>query len=94
LGGTLVEFSAVPHGSEQARRLIDATILPDQEKRRVGPHERSVSISGQNVIVVQAKASRIGMYLLGQPTSRSFWFVPGAPHRSAQSRYARVMTAS
>lgn len=67
VGGTLVEeFSAVPRGPDRGRRLIDAIILPDQERRRLTGRDRRVSIEGQSVIVIQAKASRVGMYLLGQ----------------------------
>lgn len=66
MGGTLVEeYCLVSSVSgRQGRRLADAMIILD------GPRERSanrtMSIGGRNVIVVQAKASRLGMYLLGQ----------------------------
>jgi len=65
VGGTLCEeFQAVPRTPNVAQRLLDAVILPD------GPHEqvhwREISLEGQNVIVVQAKAHRLGMYLMGQ----------------------------
>lgn len=54
----------VPGGPDRGRRLLDGLILPD------GPHEiRSsgeVDVKGQDVVVVQTKANRLGMYLLGQ----------------------------
>lgn len=67
VGGTLIEeFLAVRGAPDRGRRLIDAVILPGGENRRLVGRERLVDVTGQDVIVVQAKASRIGMYLLGQ----------------------------
>jgi hypothetical protein len=58
------EFLAVPHGPEQGPRRIDGLILLD------GPTEiqkgKGLDITGRPVVVVQTKASRLGMYLLGQ----------------------------
>jgi hypothetical protein len=65
VGGTLVEeFLAVRRGSTNARRLLDGVIICGGE-HRIAPH-REVSLEGQEVIVVQAKNSRLGMYLMGQ----------------------------
>ena len=65
VGGTLVpEFQAVPQGPGVGRRLIDAVILPNGPKGQA--HWSEVNISGQDVISVQAKAQRLGMYLMGQ----------------------------
>lgn len=65
IGGTLVtEFQAVPRSDGVGRRLLDAVILPDFPRKLA--HWRDVSLAGQRVIVVQAKASRLGMYLMGQ----------------------------
>jgi hypothetical protein len=65
IGGTLIEeYLVVPSGPNQGRRLLDAIILPD------GPteirHWKEVGLRGQNVVIVQTKASRLGMYLMGQ----------------------------
>ncbi len=65
VGGTLVaEFPVVARGADHGPRWIDAVILPG------GPFERStaelVALTGQDVIVVQAKRDRLGMYLMGQ----------------------------
>lgn len=65
VGGTLCEeFLAVPSSPTTGPRRIDGVILPD------GPNElrdsRSMSVDGQDVIVVQAKASRLGMSVMGQ----------------------------
>jgi hypothetical protein len=68
VGGTLVEeFLAVPRTPGVGQRLIDAVILPN------GPHRvaraSEVDLKGQDVIVVQTKASRLGMYLMCQALS-------------------------
>lgn len=65
VGGTLVEeFRAVMRTETCGQRLIDGVILPD------GPpeiaHWRDVDLEGQDIIVVQAKRGRLGMYLMGQ----------------------------
>jgi hypothetical protein len=66
-GGTLIEeFCLVPAARGQGRRLVDALILPDGELVQTAVGSRRISIAGREVIVVQAKASRLGMYLLGQ----------------------------
>jgi hypothetical protein len=65
VGGTLVEeFPAIRRTSTCARRLLDAVILPNHETRIA--HWREVSLEGEDIIVVQAKAGRLGMYLMGQ----------------------------
>ena len=64
VGGTLIEeFPAVRPGQGRGQRMIDAVIIPDW------PFEiktaREVDISGKDIIVVQTKVSRLGMYLMG-----------------------------
>jgi hypothetical protein len=64
-GGTLVEeFLAVPGRPGHGKRLLDGVIILDQPTARVPA--KSVSLEGKDIIVIQAKASRLGMYLLGQ----------------------------
>ena len=66
VGGLLVEeFCLVERSRSCGGRWVDALILPDRETRRAPPGER-VAVDGQRVILVQAKASRLGMYLMGQ----------------------------
>ena len=61
VGGTLVpEFQAVARAPGIGRRLIDALILPRGALTRA--HWRDVSLDGEDVIAVQAKAYRLGMY--------------------------------
>lgn len=65
IGGTLIEeFPAVGRTDTCGQRLLDAVILPNGEERIA--HWREVSLEGKDVIVVQAKARRLGMYLMGQ----------------------------
>ena len=64
-GGTLVEeFLAVKSGPNQGKRLLDGVIILD------APHiiaqSREVEITGKDIVVVQTKTGRLGMYLLGQ----------------------------
>jgi hypothetical protein len=44
-------------------RRLDAVILPNRRKRSAKAAE--VSLKGEDAIIVQAKASRLGMYLMG-----------------------------
>ncbi len=44
------------------RRKLDAVILPNGKDKEV----KNLPLNGQNVIVVQAKAKRLSMYLMGQ----------------------------
>jgi hypothetical protein len=66
IGGLLKEeFCLVRPNSRCGVRLADAVILPDRETR-IADRRELVDLSGQRVIVVQTKASRLGMYLMGQ----------------------------
>jgi len=65
IGGTLVEEFIVVHGSvDHGKRVLDAIILPSGEFRIAKQYE--VSIEMKDVVVVQTKARRLGMGLLGQ----------------------------
>ena len=65
VGGTLVEeFPAVLRGSSNAQRLIDGVIILGEPKRIARPSE--VAIKGKDIIVLQTKANRLGMNLIGQ----------------------------
>ncbi|MCP5485095.1 MAG: hypothetical protein H7A22_06145 [Spirochaetales bacterium] len=65
IGGTLIEeFLAVETSPTAGRRLLDGLIIIGGEKRIALNDE--ISIQDQDVIVLQAKASRLGMYLMGQ----------------------------
>jgi hypothetical protein len=65
VGGTLIEeFVAVEPTPTCGRRVLDGVIIKDGEYRIAKQSE--VSLDGKDIIVVQTKASRLGMYLMGQ----------------------------
>ncbi len=65
VGGTLVEeFPVVRKSSSCAQRLLDGLIVFDGKTRIAKSDE--ISIQGKDVIVLQTKANRLGMYLMGQ----------------------------
>jgi len=65
VGGTLIEeFPAVMRGPNNEPRLIDGIIIRNGENRIAKWSE--VSLEGKDIIVVQTKAYRLGMYLMGQ----------------------------
>ncbi|MDD3534375.1 MAG: hypothetical protein PHR27_10180 [Candidatus Cloacimonetes bacterium] len=64
-GGTLIEeFPAVRRSKTNGARLLDGLIVLGGKKRIARPDE--IEIAGQDVIVVQTKASRLSMPLAGQ----------------------------
>jgi len=65
VGGTLVEeFLAVRPSKDKGKRVIDAIIIPDGDKKILKWNE--VSLKDKDVLCVQAKYGRLGMYLMGQ----------------------------
>ena len=65
VGGTLVEeFCAVRRGGDCSNRLIDGVIIKGGEFRIA--RQTEVEISDKDIVVVQAKASRLGIYPYGQ----------------------------
>ena len=65
VGGALIEeFPAVRKGAGNAQRLLDGVIVLGEPKALVKPDD--VDIKGKDVIVIQTKASRLGMSLIGQ----------------------------
>jgi hypothetical protein len=72
VGGTLLEeYLVVPSRPPGVgRRMIDAVIIEDGD-HRIASRAESVSFDGHDIIIVQTKASRLGMYLLGRPFSRA-----------------------
>jgi hypothetical protein len=65
VGGTLVEeFCAVGRSQDCSNRLIDGVIIKGGEHRIAKKSE--VNLAGKDIVVVQAKAKRLGMYLMGQ----------------------------
>jgi hypothetical protein len=67
IGGTLIEeFELVKGDAASGPRRADAVIVLGQNRARLPKGQRAVNIEGKDVIVVQAKAERLGMYLMGQ----------------------------
>jgi len=59
-----LEFRAVRKGPDHAQRLLDGVIILGGETTIATTDE--VEIEGKDIIVVQTKANRLGMYLLRQ----------------------------
>jgi len=65
IGGTLIEeFEVTSGGPFHARRRLDAVIIKNGRKQKM--RTREVDVNGKDIIIVQAKNSRLGMYLAGQ----------------------------
>ena len=65
IGGTLVEeFRAVNRSKTHGERRIDGIIIKNEDFAIKKQSE--VSIQGKDIIVVQVKTGRLGMYLMGQ----------------------------
>ena len=65
IGGTLIqEFCAVRPSRSCGVRLLDGLIVKGGLFKLARRSE--VAIEGEDVVVVQAKAKRLGMYLMGQ----------------------------
>ena len=64
-GTLLEEYLIVPSSPGVGRRIIDAVIIEDGD-HRIASRGESVSLDGHDIVIVQTKALRLGMYLLGQ----------------------------
>ena len=65
IGGTLIEeFPVVTRTKENAQRLLDGVVILGEKTQTLKEHE--VEIQGKDVVVIQTKANRLGMNLLGQ----------------------------
>ena len=65
VGGTLIEeFPAVKLSKTTGPRRMDAVIIINGPKKKAS--WRDVSLKNEDIIVIQAKAHRLGMYLMGQ----------------------------
>jgi hypothetical protein len=65
VGGTLVEeFPVVKASATCGPRRVDGVILLHRAFERARP--KDVSLEGEEIIVIQAKAARLSMSLLGQ----------------------------
>ena len=65
IGGTLIEeFCAVSRSRSCGVRMLDGVIIKGGMFRIARQSE--VSLEGQDIVVVQTKNERLGMYLMGQ----------------------------
>ena len=65
VGGALIEeFPAVLRTESSAQRLLDGVIVLGEAKEIV--KHSNLDIKGKDIIVIQTKASRLGMNLMGQ----------------------------
>ncbi len=65
IGGTLIEeFVMVSRNKNSEKRIIDAIIIPSGENKIID--QKLANIGGKDIIAVQTKANRLGMYLMGQ----------------------------
>ncbi len=65
VGGTLIEeFIAVERTSKCGRRVLDGVIIKNGDFRIAKQGE--ISLEGKDIIVIQSKAKRLGMALIGQ----------------------------
>ncbi|MCS5489299.1 hypothetical protein [Algoriphagus limi] len=65
VGGLLIEeYKAIRRDKNQGQRLLDAVIVLNEDNRI--HHENYYDVEGKDIIVIQTKATRLGMYLLGQ----------------------------
>ena len=65
IGGILIEeFPAVTRGDSKSRGLLDGVVILGEEHRIAKASE--VDIEGKDIVVIQTKVNRLGMYLMGQ----------------------------
>lgn len=65
IGGLLIEeFPLVGSTPFQGKRHLDGLIVLDEPKSISG--SKDFDVTGKDVIVIQTKAKRLGMYLMGQ----------------------------
>jgi hypothetical protein len=65
VGGTIVfEFPMVLSSATCGKRCLDALILPNKDTKEAKASD--VYLEGEDIILVQAKYRRLGMYLMGQ----------------------------
>ena len=65
-GLLLEEFCLVNRTATCGERWVDALVLPERDTRIAGRSETIDIAPGERAILVQTKASRLGMYLMGQ----------------------------
>lgn len=78
VGGMLIEeFLAVKGTKQQGKRLIDGIIVLGEETQVC--KDKSYNLKGKDIIIIQTKANRLGMSLLGQTYFSQFLLIPFEP---------------
>src|SRR5690242_15378412 len=84
MGGTLLEeYCVVRRRPGVGPRWVDGIIILDGDHRIASPAD--VSLDGRDLIIVQTKASRLGMYLLGQALFSRELIMAGSAPRSVRT---------
>jgi hypothetical protein len=92
IGGVLFEeFVAVAPGPNRGTRRLDGLLLPG-ELTRLAERGEVPDLAGREVVVIQAKASRLGMNVLGQALFSKNSCEPPARDASVPSRSAPATT--
>ena len=82
IGGTLIEeFPAVRRGPNQGRRLLDGVVILDSPCliANYRKEKEKFKIENRDIVVIQTKAERLGMYLLGQALFSRHLMMPFRP---------------
>lgn len=82
IGGTLIEeFPAVLSSPNQGRRLLDGVVILDSPYLIVDykKEKEKFKIEDRDIVVIQTKAKRLGMYLLGQALFSRHLMIPFRP---------------
>ena len=65
IGGTLIEeFPAAQRGDNNSQRLLDGIILLGEQTKIES--WKNIDIKGKDIVVIQTKANRLGMNVMGQ----------------------------
>ena len=64
-GTLLEEYLVVPASPGVGPRRLDGVIITDGE-HRIASLKEDLDLNGHDLVIVQAKANRLGMYLIGQ----------------------------
>ena len=85
LGGLLAEeFCLVTRAADCSARWVDALVLPERETR-IAERGEPITIGAERAVLVQTKASPLGMYLMGQTLFSAELLRRRFPHAQVES---------
>ena len=80
IGGTLIEeFPSVRRGPNQGRRLLDGVVILGSRHLIANYGDGEFEIENRDIVVIQTKAERLGMYLLGRALFSRHLMMPFRP---------------